>query len=273
MIDGVWWSPRWRSGVTLYSTLTATLLTFSHFGKYIAFHHLFKSSETRQMALHCRYTNSSHISAWFRRVFLACVHEDPWQIVDIWAARDENRQLKNAVQFLDWKDKSEWESGEKMPPPIIITSEVPSREALSPTTGVLWKMRDLLKKKRHVIMSVKILRNPGHGSLTCFSQTGFNEINEIIHLSSLTEPDLVTWVFNPEDCHEIRLLAFVKALCNTETKALMRLEYTERNCQWGWFMTRSLDSSSVSDPAAASGSTLGSTLVLNLLLDVSWSLS
>lgn len=179
------------------------------------------------------------------------------------------------MQFNSWTERINLSGkvGKNAPPPIIITSEVPSREALSPTTGVLWKMRDLLKKKRHVIMSVKILRNPGHGSLTCFSQTGFNEINEIIHLSSLTEPDLVTWVFNPEDCHEIRLLAFIKALCNTETKALMRLEYTERNCQWGWFMTRSLDSSSVSDPAAASGSTLGSTLVLNLLLDVSWSLS
>lgn len=51
-------------------------------------------------------------------------------------------------------------------------------------------------------------------------------------------------------------------------KSIMRLKNTETNCQWGWFMARNLNSSSASDPAAASVCTQGSTLLLDLLLDL-----
>lgn len=62
-------------------------------------------------------------------------------------------------------------------------------------------------------------------------------------------------------------------VCTTELhseggKSIMRLKYTETNCQRGWFMARNLDSSSAGDPAAASVCIQGSTLLPDLLLDV-----
>lgn len=207
MIDDVWWDA--NSGLLGESQVWPStqprpppLLTRSRFGKYIAAHRLFKSSERTQMAWGCRY-----ILALSQRAHLTSLDGGS-------VAKGYESSCGGKIVVAPVGPARRWPPGEGM-----FSSQIKGEKKRSGLHLVLLPMRYQGHRTEHRASAG-----------TCTS-------------------------------------AQARDSKGKKEKSITSLKSTERNCRRGWFMGRNLGSSSASDPAAASVSTRGPTLLLDLLLD------